>query len=264
MTLTGYLQYGRIGARELLAYRGNYLWNLGGLAMQVVLLALVWRAVYKGRSEIEGVDLPTMLAYVTLVNAQLWLLINASRNPLADRVRDGRIALDLCRPVSVFGQVVAGQVGRAVAILPFAAAVVPIGVLVGGLRAPASPLAGVAYAVSFALAFGVAALIGATIAMVAFWTLEVTGIQFINRYVSQFFSGGLVPLWLMPDWLRVTAEVLPFQAIAYTPVSVYLGRIAGAEVLPALAVQALWLAAAYLLGRLVWRRALHKVVIQGG
>lgn len=259
-----YHQYALVGARELLAYRGNFLWNLAGLAVQIFLLSLVWGAVYDGREQIDGVDLSTMVAYVTVVNIQLWLVMTASYNLMPERVRDGRIAMDLCRPVGVLEQVVAGQVGRMVAILPFVLIAVPLGMIAGELRPPASPLAAGAYVVSLALAFGIGILAGTVIAMSAFWTLEARGIQFIYRHISQFLAGGLVPLWFMPDWLRTVAEVLPFQAIAYTPVLVYLGRLTGTELERALAVQALWLAATYLLGRLVWRRALHKVVIQGG
>lgn len=262
--IVGYHQYGIVGARELLAYRGNLLWSLISAAVQIALLAIVWGAVYSGRTLIDGVDLSTMVTYVTLVNIQFWLLMYSSRNSFAERVRDGKVAVDLCRPVGVFAQVVAGQAGRALAMVPFIALAVPLGMLAGELRPPASVLAGAAYAVSLVLAFGIATLVGTALALTAFWTLEVGGLQFIYRYVSQFFAGALVPLWFMPDWLRTVAEVLPFQAIAYTPVSVYLGWLAGADLVRALAVQALWLLATYLLGRLIWRRALHRVVIQGG
>lgn len=259
-----YQQYAMIGAREMMAYRGNFLWSLIGLAVQILLLSLVWRAVYDGRDQVDGVDLPTMVAYVTLANIQLWVVMTASYNLLPHRVRDGKIAMDLCRPVGVFEQVLAGQVGRMVAILPFGLIAVPLGMLAGELRPPASAVAAGGYVVSLTLAFGIAVLADTVIAMTVFWTMEARGIQFIYRNIAQFLAGGLVPLWFMPDWLRAVAEALPFQAMTYTPVSVYLGRLTGPDLARALAVQALWLAGVYLLGRLVWRRALHKVVIQGG
>lgn len=259
-----YHQYAVIGARELMAYRGNFLWGLVNLAVQILLLSLVWRAVYDGREQVDGVDLPTMVVYVTLANIQLWLIRTASFNTMPQRVRDGKIAMDLCRPVGVFQQVLAGQLGRMVAVLPFAVIAVPLGMVAGELRPPASAVAGFGYVVSLVLAFGVASLADTVIALTVFWTMEARGIQFIYRTISQFLAGGLVPLWFMPGWLRALAEALPFQAMTYTPASVYLGRLTGAELAWALVVQALWLAGIYLLGQLVWRRALHKVVIQGG
>ena len=45
---------------------------------------------------------------------------------------------------------------------------------------------------------------------------------------------------------------------------IYTGHIGGAEALGSMAVQLLWLFALVLTGRLLMRRALKKVVVQGG
>jgi ABC-type uncharacterized transport system permease subunit len=100
--------------------------------------------------------------------------------------------------------------------------------------------------------------------MVSFWIMETTGLFVMYRIVSLFFSGGLVPLWLMPGALRLVAEAMPFQAITYLPLAIYLGRVSGTATLHALAVQAAWVVALALAGRLVWSRALRRVVVQGG
>lgn len=262
--LAVYRGFAGAGMRQALVYRANYLMTILRLVIQVFLLTLVWTAVYDGRDSVDGVSLATMVSYVTLVSVQTWLLMTASFSLIPQRVREGKIASDLCRPVGPLQQALADQVGRVVVILPVAGLALLATSLAGGMQPPASPLAAVGYAVSLLLAFAVAILTATVISMVAFWTLEVGGILFIYRSVSEFFAGALVPLWLMPDWLRTMAEVLPFQAIAYTPVSIYLGQLSGVDMVRALAVQAAWVVAAYLAGRLVWRRALHRVVIQGG
>lgn len=259
-----YRRFAAIGAQQALAYRANYLMNIVRLVIQVFLLTLVWTAVYDGRDSVDGVTLSTMVSYVTLATVQMWLVMTSSFSLIPQRVRTGKIAADLCRPVGPLQQSLADQIGRAGVILPVALLALPITSLVGGMQPPASALAGIAYAVSLLLAFTVAMLMATVVSMVAFWTLEVGGILSIYRSVSEFFAGALVPLWLMPDWLRVVAEVLPFQAMAYTPVAIYLGRLSGADMTRALAVQLAWVVAGYLLGRLVWSRALHRVVIQGG
>jgi ABC-2 type transport system permease protein len=64
----------------------------------------------------------------------------------------------------------------------------------------------------------------------------------------------------MPGWLRTAVEWLPLQATVFTPVAIYLGKDGWGGI----GVQAMWLV---LLGAavvLVWRRALHRVVVQGG
>jgi ABC-type uncharacterized transport system permease subunit len=81
--------------------------------------------------------------------------------------------------------------------------------------------------------------------------------------VRTFLSGSVLPLWFMPGWLQTIAGVLPFQAAAFTPVAIYFGRPPGG-LGPALAVQALWVAVLAALCALVWSRARHRVVVQGG
>jgi ABC-2 type transport system permease protein len=105
---------------------------------------------------------------------------------------------------------------------------------------------------------------GLLMGMIAFWTLETSGIQAIYRFANLFFAGGLVPLWLFPQTVRTVAELLPFQTQANIPVSIYVGRLAGADALRGLGVQAVWVVILGLLVRVMWGRAMRKVVIQGG
>ena len=102
------------------------------------------------------------------------------------------------------------------------------------------------------------------IGLVSFWTLEMTGFQMMYNLIGNFATGALVPLWFMPDALRAVVQLLPFQAIAYIPVSIYVGEPATGAVGTALALQLFWAAALVLVIRLVWHRAFRHTVIQGG
>ena len=110
----------------------------------------------------------------------------------------------------------------------------------------------------------VAMLCNLIVSMVTFWTLEVGGPLIVYRFGSAFLSGSLIPLWFMPGWLRASIEWLPFQAQVYTPVSIYLGQIHGREAVALVGVQVVWVVALALLLKAIWRRAYHKVVVQGG
>ena len=102
------------------------------------------------------------------------------------------------------------------------------------------------------------------IGLVSFWTLEMTGFQMVYTLIGNFATGALIPLWFMPDALRAVIQLLPFQAIAWVPVSIYVGEPALGAVGPALALQAGWAVALVGVIRLVWSRALRHTVIQGG
>jgi ABC-2 type transport system permease protein len=77
-------------------------------------------------------------------------------------------------------------------------------------------------------------------------------------------SGSLVPLALMPSWLRATAAVLPFASLTSTPALIYLGKVGGTAAVSLVGIQAFWAAALWLLGHSVFRAASRQVTIHGG
>ncbi len=270
--LTAYAGAARAQIRTQLAHRGDFLLRVVGLLVQIYLLRLVWEAVYpaSGTATAGGgqrVPLDTQLAYTTFAAVQNWLLGSTSlaMSTLFGRVRDGSVALDLARPVAYPMQMLFTQAGAVLAAVPFAVLALPFAVLVGGAQPPASAGAALVCAAALVPACLSALLLAVIVGMVSFWTTEVTGIFMIYDHTARFFAGALVPLWFMPGWLAALAWVLPFQTTTYTPVALYLGRIGGTgEVARALVVQYAWAVALWLLMRLVWSRALRRVVVQGG
>jgi len=259
-----YTALARTEASRVFVYRVDYLLSLAGLVLQIYLLRTLWTAVYAHRPEAGGATLGTIIAYSTLASVQNWLLNPWDFSLIPERVRDGRVATDLSRPVSFLGQVVTSQVGRTLATAPFAVVALPIAVLVGGAQPPAGIAAAAGYLLSLVLGYLVTTLLSVVVGLVSLWTLELTGMFIIYRMVSGFLSGALVPLWLMPGWLGDIAGALPFQATTYTPVAIYLGQMSGAAAAKAVAVQLAWVVTLLLAGRLVWSRALRRVVVQGG
>jgi ABC-2 type transport system permease protein len=132
------------------------------------------------------------------------------------------------------------------------------------LRPPASLEACLAYLASLVLALGVNFLISTLVGLVAFWTLELFGFNVIVRFLSEFLSGGLIPLWFLPPWARRIAELLPFQSLAHLPLSIYIGKIEGAAIWIALLKQAAWVVVLSALAWLIWRAAERKIIVQGG
>jgi ABC-type uncharacterized transport system permease subunit len=253
-----------MGAQYFLAYRGALAIELLIMLLRVFLLKMVWTAVYGGRASVEGLDLDTVVAYLTLANIQNWFIFPGLAPMIADQVRDGQIAVELARPLPYLRRLLAQQLGQSAALVPFVVIVLPVALIVGGLRPPASPLAGLLYLVSAVLAYGVVTATGLLLGLLAFWTVEIGAFQTIRYFVAQFFGGVLVPLWFFPDWLRALAGVLPFQAETFIPLSIYFGQASGLAAAQGLAVQLAWLVALYALGAALWRRAIRRVVVQGG
>lgn len=257
-------------ARSLWIYRAGLIISTVVLVVQIFAVQLVWTSVYADRDAVAGsggvgaIPIDIQLAYVTLSTVQFWALNQWSVYSLQQRVREGRVATDLARPVGLLSQVIAGRVGAIAAGLPFAAVALVVATIIGGAAPPANPAALAGSAVASLLAVVISIELVTLLDLTAFWTLENTGIYLSFTLVTRFLSGSLVPLWFMPDWLRITAGILPFQATTFTPVSIYLGATSGPAMWRALGVAAVWVVALGLALRLTWRRALTRVVVQGG
>jgi ABC-2 type transport system permease protein len=250
-----------IRLKEVYAYRLNLLVWLLNPTLQLILLATVWRAVYDGRSSIDGVSLTAMTTYVSLSTLHSLLLRDDAIQWVEQRVRTGVIAMDLLRPIAVREQVMWGQLAQVTTRLGTVVMMFPVALLFSGFTATS---AGGLYLLSTTMGWLISCFINQLLSAISFWTLELGGLTFLFFVVNAFLSGAAVPLWFMPDWLAGALQLLPFQATVYTPVSIYVGQLTGTAAWQAVGVQALWLIGLASLTTLVWRRALRRVVVQGG
>ena len=103
-----------------------------------------------------------------------------------------------------------------------------------------------------------------TMAMLAFWVLEVSTFIFILFAFEYLASGHLFPLDILPRGLEQALYFTPFPYQLYFPVSIYMGKAAGMEMIRGLLIQGLWVIAAYGLARFAWRRGIKHYSAVGG
>jgi ABC-2 type transport system permease protein len=184
---------------------------------------------------------------------------------LSEAIMKGRIASDLARPLDVYLYWAAIDLGRAVYYLIFRG--VPtflIGLTLFDARLPA----GLVEAGAFALCLATGMLVSFAFRFIpnsmAFWTTDARGINYLANTVILFSSGFIVPLNFFPPVLRSLLVLLPFSALANLPVNVYLGNVSWAELGAALSLQAAWIVGLVLGGRLLLRRLVAHLTVQGG
>ena len=84
------------------------------------------------------------------------------------------------------------------------------------------------------------------------------------RRRSTFFSGSLVPLQMLPDWLRGIANVLPFAQSVAVPVSLLSGITPLSDAPGVWLIQGLWLIGLLVVSRVVFSVSVRKITVQGG
>ncbi len=103
-----------------------------------------------------------------------------------------------------------------------------------------------------------------TLAMLAFWVLEVSTFIFIMFAFEYIASGHLFPLDILPPAIERVLYLTPFPYQLYFPVSIYMGKTTGVDLAKGLLVQAGWVVVAYALARFAWSRGLRKYSAVGG
>jgi len=149
-----------------------------------------------------------------------------------------------------------------------AVAAIPLGVFFFWLRdyfvLPADWTALGAFVVSLVFTALLQFFFSYTMAMLAFWVLEVSTFIFILFAFEYLASGHLFPLDILPPGIERALYFTPFPYQLYFPVGVYMGKVTGADLLGGLAIQAGWVAAAYGLARFAWHRGIKKYSAVGG
>ncbi|GII77198.1 ABC transporter permease [Sphaerisporangium rufum] len=220
-------------------------------------------ALWQARPGLAGYDVTDAVTFCFISQAAIGpMMVFGGGLQIAERVRTGDIALDLVRPASLQLWHLADDLGRA-AFLFLLRSIPPTvaGGLLFGIRLPAQPRVWAAAAAAFTLGVLVSFCLRYLVALSTCWIMDERGSQTTALVLTVFFSGMLLPLNLFPGLLGTLARALPWAAMIQVPADVFLGK---ADVLPALAGQAAWIAVLFAVGALATRAARRKVVVQGG
>jgi len=259
-----------IGIQNSLAYRFNFLARtLFGLIPLTAMLML-WRTIYAGKPPGESVgtySLADMISYYLVVTVVAALTtVSEDDWQIAADIRDGNINHFLAKPMDYLGyRLCLFCSGRliyiTVAALPLAGF---FWLMREHIRLPAD-LATLGW---FLLSVLLTALLqfftSYALALLAFWVLEVSTFIFIVYAFEYIASGHLFPLDILPAGLQRVLVFTPFPYELYFPVSIYLGKVTGAQLVQGMAIQAFWVVVAYGLARFTWQRGIRHYAAAGG
>lgn len=210
---------------------------------------------------------PGQLVTFVWVGQGLLAVVNYwGQQELPERVRSGQVVSDLLRPVDLMAGFLAADTGRAGhAMLTRFVVPVVVGLLAFDFYLPANPWTYPLFAVSVLFAVVVCAACRYLVSLTSFWLLDARGAQMVWVVAAGFGSGLYFPVPVLPDWLATLLWVgTPFPALMQAPLDVLVERGGTGHGLVLVAGQAAWLAVVVGVGRVVQRRALRRLVVQGG
>ncbi|WP_375386082.1 hypothetical protein [uncultured Microbacterium sp.] len=181
----------------------------------------VWTSIPVAQLEASGTTLPAILTYTAVAQALGPLL--APRTTLADHIANGSIAVRLLWPMSTISQFVSEWAGL---VLPnVALGVLGVGAAAWALGIDILPNGNIPIVIlSILLAITVGIAVDFAFALL---TVRLNnGIWFVNSIraaTTSLISGSLIPLSIMPWHIGEVLAALPFAAMAFAPLQVYVG-----------------------------------------
>jgi ABC-2 type transport system permease protein len=262
-----------IGMQNSLTYRFNFLArSLFGLIPLMAML-FVWRTIYSGNASKTGSSMVGAYTYAEMVSYYLLTTIvdaltavNEDDWQIAADIKDGNISQFLLKPIDYlwyrFCLFLSGRVTY------LAVAAVPLAIFISCLHnyfvLPHDAAAFGLFLLSVMLTAMLQFFMSYTMAMLAFWVLEVSTFIFILFAFEYLASGHLFPLDILPPFLERVLYFTPFPYQLYFPISIYMGKTNGNELVRGLIIQFAWVCATYALARFAWNRGIKKYEAVGG
>jgi ABC-2 type transport system permease protein len=256
------------GLQSNIVYRWNFALRGCFSVFHLVVIFILWGAVYAGQARIGGFDLAQTLTYfVSLIVLQFFIGAFNEDYQISEDIRNGLINQFLLKPInyffyrlSVFSA--ARLVSGLLVFIPLAFAlpflwhylVLPPELWRLALGLPAALLAAL---IQFTIAY--------CFGLLAFWFLEIQSFIILSMAVESLLGGQMFPLDLMPPWLFHVSQFLPYYYQMYFPAAIFTGRIATPAIaLQGLVIQSVW--ALLLLGvaQFLWLRGLRRYTAVGG
>ena len=227
---------------------------------------LAFTAVYSMGGEFS-MTLPQTVSYMYMQQVTFSMFsVVFGDGDIQSSIAKGDVSVSLCRPMDLYGHwfsLAAGsRLSFALMSLP---AILPALIMPEPFRASLPRFGQLClFVLSAMLALGVTAACAMLMYISLFRLVSPRGIKVIVMAVTHFLAGGIIPLAFFPENIRRMLELTPFPSMQSTPLMIFCGALNGRDIVPALLLQVLWLAALVGAGRLLMHRALRRVVVQGG
>lgn len=262
------LSVGRVTAKVEAAQPIRYSFVAMRIALQIFLVACLWRALYAQTPSSGGLDKAQAVSYAVLailITRQPSIIDRYSaRDALLTHIQQGTVLYWFLRPMPPRRYYFVRALGDLLYTLAWVVPGYVLCLVTGLVQLPASWAAAGVFVLAFVLGLATMYFLNLLMDLTCFWAVRNVFLMLIFQLVQNLLSGVYAPLWFFPAWFATLASVLPFQGIVSVPLSLYVGRIAPSHAWGALGVQVVWLVALALLTRFIWSRAALRVTVQGG
>ncbi len=229
---------------------------------------MIYLAFYSNAKEVP-IHFDQLITLVWLQQAFYSIIVYRDLdNDIIDMITNGNISYELIKPFNLYFMwfiKITSRKGARFLIRSF-----PILILAIFLQKPYH--LSLPYSFSTFLLFLISMLLGTILVIsivtiihiLTFFTINTKGVLNIISTMAEFLSGFMIPIPLMPTFFQKAIYYLPFRYVGDLPFRIYSGNIVGNEVPLSIVIQIIYIFIFIVLGNFLMKKALTKVVVQGG
>lgn len=229
----------------------------------------LFKAFYEAEPNAFPIPFTALCSYVWLQQAFLALYMAWFwEHDIFESIKNGNVSYELCRPIGLyemwFTRSMATRVSKAVLRS------LPILVIVFFLPdpyrlvLPIDPTSAIFFLISMVLGLLVMVSLNMIVYIFTFYLMNTQGITMVFMSISELLSGACIPLAFLPLTYQKWIALLPFASVQNAPFRIYSGEFSGVLLKRTLTLQLMWVILLVLLGKILLKHALKRVVVQGG
>ncbi len=251
-------------------YKGRFYLFIIRKFLGMFIYYYLWMAIYASSpsGQLGGFTRSEMILYVFLSYTIADIVMIGISSEIGKDVLDGSVAMNLVKPINYRLYLTSKALGVMIYRI-----IVPSVFIWAGLEIYKVTALGMAVSspsqiglalISILLSFFIYVFFDYCFGMLAFVTTYIFGMTIIKNAALNLLTGRLIPISFFPAVVQEIFSFLPFTAMTYVPVMIWMGKYSGTEALLQLGKQAIWVVLLYLLGSLLWKKIEKRLVILGG
>lgn len=267
--LRTYLPFAKAGMQESIMYRANFFCFILGEMLMCFVMYFVWNAVFMSGSgeTFMGFTMENMVVYIFVAFVTSIFTHSDGTYAIGEEIRDGSIAMRMIKPVNFNMPFLFQELGQTfISLFIFVPLIAGVEiyrfVITGSVQFDIVNL--LLYILSTVLAYFISFYFNVCYGFSAFVLKNLWGANILKDAIVSFLSGAKIPLAFMPIAVRNVLQFLPFASLSYTPVMIYMGMYDTKTIFFSIVLQVFWIAAFWLLSKLIWKAASKRLCVQGG
>ena len=246
-------------------YRFHFIFTSVGNILYITLIYFLWKSIYKGSSQINGMTFNQVMVYLTLATSMHCLFKVDMEWKISRRVLEGSIVNNIIKPLDLQLQSLFETLGLVLCNL--VTVTIPSVFIIVFIFKSEIPIGMniLFFFLMLILAFLISFSIDYIIGLFSFYTESIWGIINTKDVLVLLLSGATIPINFFPQVIKQFIVLLPFQAIYNLPMVVLTSpNLEVSKCIYFIGVQLIWVFTLFITGKLFYNRAIKVITINGG